>query len=1197
MKVLNLNIETEQFWINYCDFKMSLQLPLPIDTFEYKCLCKKRFYLFKNGDIFFDENPQMSIPDLMEIEKKKVMDQHNKCGCPGTLALDTKPECFCMFFKDVNIDTIKEFHFDGINFIPKLMVYSTRQDCPAMILFTNKISVNETMFDLFIKNFETYLNIPDQEGDKSIVDEISDDDGVHKNQEFLPRLTGGGRKMLQDFKYICQWCSSETLKQKTKGRFREIKNYRDHFRRAHQDVPFSEFLNMVERDEPKWQCKICRQRMSLGNQLRHQIICRPPKYNKSKGQEDSSSDSDSSSESDSGSDIDLQIPNSQKRGKKSSATGASTSASKPGSGRILQGAESSSSESDTMTHKRAKTGVNPFDESSDSDENQPLLSTSGALDLSIPKSRHNANANPHVAQELDLSAREDARPNEQVDDMQDEYEFCGEQTFEEEFVEEEVAEEEMAEKEKELPDHGKDDSHKEIYKWWQEIPKDRYYSIEGCPLDIFLPTDSKDFITAVKHNYSIHESKKKLLDETRLREETEEARLLQFSSERDQPVLDLFIEYVKNFSTKDIMNIFSPEYEEHGLSKGAKATTAKQYSYRIVEFFQYLSKLFHGFHLDWFFDYKCEIDKVKSNGEWTNDIFIPSKTIVTDFIKSFKYGSNPAANCGIRMFALKKLFDLMIQKFKDNVDLFPGSTIEKQQLVQCLVTRIRDISDDICPSGAIKHISIASNKNHRRILAEQLKQCPEKSIETIMQGVSRYLMSEDYLIQKEKLFELAFDKTKIPSAREYSSSTSWLLEQLICVGGNRPCALLGLTIRDWEERKAGFCPFNQSEENEMIQDDPECDTRRVLKDPYHQPRGSSTEEPTGVIVQSMTDKISVGPPCYIWFPNELEELVQAHSLMASKYFTEIDVTDPATLLFLNGKGNSIKQIECKYFKDYVGFHFTAYDFRRSLSTFCLNHKDENIRKAEPSVLRHRVQTGYAFYFQKHSENVEYVNIQYAVQNGLVKATDDHVNAYLTSLKEKGANDQWQLCQQRSDKMIIYYKELKEREEKSKENAKTKHGRTWILPQEYGDFIEGILHAVAEETEKDKHNEAGHYKQILRYVPGACNGGFFPPGSIWVKDMCRVMFGLDGQVGDSMREADLSVYHGVPFAKTTGRKRISKICSSMPSVSMKEKYYVIASYWRDKIRDESKLIAKKKLKPLRFIFNKAELEYYESKTSS
>ena len=301
MKVLNLNIESEQFWINYCDFKTSLDLPLPNDTFAYKCSCKQRIHLFKNGDIFIEEEPRMSIPDLMKLEKDMLIDQHRNQGCSGMISLNRKigiPECFCIFFKDCDIESIQDFQFDGIEFYPKLMVYSTGRDCPAMVLYMNKTSSNEIMFELIIKNFEAYLNIPDQEADQNIMEELSDDDAVHKNQELLPRLTGGGRKMLQDFKYICQWCSSETLKQKTKGRFREIKNYRDHFRRAHQDVPFSEFLNKVERDEPKWQCKICRQKMSLGNQLRHQIICRPPNYNKKKGQDESTSDSDSDSDSD-----------------------------------------------------------------------------------------------------------------------------------------------------------------------------------------------------------------------------------------------------------------------------------------------------------------------------------------------------------------------------------------------------------------------------------------------------------------------------------------------------------------------------------------------------------------------------------------------------------------------------------------------------------------------------------------------------------------------------------------------------------------------------------------------------------------------------------------------------------------------------------------------------------------------------------
>ena len=47
---------------------------------------------------------------------------------------------------------------------------------------------------------------------------------------------------------------------------------------------------------------------------------------------------------------------------------------------------------------------------------------------------------------------------------------------------------------------------------------------------------------------------------------------------------------------------------------------------------------------------------------------------------------------------------------------------------------------------------------------------------------------------KTKLFELAYKKAKIPTKQEYMLVTNWLLEQLICLGGNRPCALLGITV-------------------------------------------------------------------------------------------------------------------------------------------------------------------------------------------------------------------------------------------------------------------------------------------------------------------------------------------------------------------------------------------------------------------
>ena len=330
----------------------------------------------------------------------------------------------------------------------------------------------------------------------------------------------------------------------------------------------------------------------------------------------------------------------------------------------------------------------------------------------------------------------------------------------------------------------------------------------------------------------------------------------------------------------------------------------------------------------------------------------------------------------------------------------------------------------VCPEGTIKHLATASNKSHKRSLVEQLAKCPERTIASIMEGVSRYVDSDEYVTERTKLIELACKKTKILTAREYMNSTNWLLEQLICIGGNRPCALLGITLRDWEERKPGYCPFYQDEDNDMIEEDPEHDKRKVLQNPYEKPKGSKDNEPTGFIVKSETDKIAVGPPCYIWFPNALVDLVKDHSLIAQKILPRsIDIYHPNTRLFLNSNGKPIKVIDCKHFKNYIGLPVTAYDFRRSLSTFCLDSNVDAVRKAESSVLRHREETGFAYYYQKHSERVEYVNIQYALKQGLLKAGMESVDKYCGELRTTAKADELDLAQKRADKSFEYEQQV------------------------------------------------------------------------------------------------------------------------------------------------------------------------------
>ena len=136
---------------------------------------------------------------------------------------------------------------------------------------------------------------------------------------------------------------------------------------------------------------------------------------------------------------------------------------------------------------------------------------------------------------------------------------------------------------------------------------------------------------------------------------------------------------------------------------------------------------------------------------------------------------------------------------------------------------------------------------------------------------------------------------------------------------------LFLFLGDWEEKKPGFYPFTNSSDTDVVDEDPDgIENRKVRKNPYEDPEKNVEKEPTGVIVRSQTDKIAVGPPCLIWIPLELMELVQAHSLLASKFLPRtVDLHHPNTNLFLNSNGKPIRSIQCKHFKKYIGLPITG----------------------------------------------------------------------------------------------------------------------------------------------------------------------------------------------------------------------------------------------------------------------------------
>ena len=724
--------------------------------------------------------------------------------------------------------------------------------------------------------------------------------------------------------------------------------------------------------------------------------------------------------------------------------------------------------------------------------------------------------------------------------------------------------------------------------WWQKINTYNYCSNENLEnLKILLPDDSPEFIERVVSNYIAQEVTKRMMDEKmQVYEEQEEPN--QLSVERDKPLIEEFKIFVQNQATKDLLHLYSTDFDEN--RSGVKASTGGQYALRIEEFFDFMAKKYKGFHLDWFIDYQNNIMKDIGDAP-TCEIFVPRKEDVFQFCEKFKgVGTNPAANIGLRINALKKFFSFLIKKYKDNEHLFPGNMAEKDALVEVLIKKVSYAQKEIYPPGTLKKISIASNRNHRKIMAQNLEKCPEKNVTALMDGVRKYINSDEYKYERNLLLELAYNDTKIPNKKEYNNSTGWILEMLVCIAGNRPCTILGLTVSDWENRKPGYNPHNYVENNQSFTESEE-DPRRILKNPYSKPVGEQENQPTGIIVQSKDDKIqSLSVPCYLWFPEELAELVNAHSFMASKIIPSeaVDIYHPTTKLFLNSSGSPLTSIDCKHLKEFLGLPITSYDFRRSLVTYCMNSPDLKVRLSEPSVLRHSKETANSYYYQEHSQNVQFLSSKYARGKGLLRAEDGDVEKYLADLAEKGSHP-WQVTQKRIEKQIEYDQELTASMKEKNQKAKSKSDRIWILQQEVDNFVGGIKAAIDKEKEfQAEHGKPGPFSELLKYQPGNKEGGIFPPNKYWYRTMCRVLFGLDGPEGDLMRQAELSVYDGIPFSNS-GRKKIQAQLEKSPNSDI---YSIVGSYWRLKMAQQNSGIVRRKLDDIEFIFNKADLKYYK-----
>ena len=626
MKLKETTIPSKQFLQNFQILKRNLRSSLPSDVINYQC---------KNCDLNLPLNPEGVLEIFSPVEKdldivindmvEDLKERHckEKVLCSNMICvhpLET-PENIVVSFPESDEVHMKDVKIADDTYKLKLMIVPEKSDKKTIfVMYQKECCLEEEYLEFIVCNFNVHLDVEEISYDELIYD----DESATYYQQNTPRLSGGGRRLNADFNYECLWCPKDVIKLGKKGRFKQFKSYREHFKQYHHreegnGVSMADFLARVHRIDPKWYCKNCDRHYSLGNVVYHKSICKQSNPD----------------ESDSEREIE----------------------------EIESVAGPSNDDSNVGREKRPLVKKKKFiiysDSSSDEKEQKENEDTN-------PNGNNNDTATPNLKETdsfinlnkrsiLDNSFSEENNDTSRIKtkkkvkkinndytflDVDDElYSSSTEMDQTEANLEPKVEVSEQPEFEIEINVEPSTSINKEAFKkWWLNIPKHLYGDKGLGGPAIFLSSDSEEFVKRCTDRYKKHIEEKRVLDINMQEAESEEAQSLQFSLERDKPILDLYTAFVKTSSAKDVLNFFSEEYEQYEIPTGAKSSTAGQYTYRIMEFFKFMSKIYHNFHLDWMVDYKGAIEKIHKDGSKSNDIFIPPKEDLTEFIKQFKYG-------------------------------------------------------------------------------------------------------------------------------------------------------------------------------------------------------------------------------------------------------------------------------------------------------------------------------------------------------------------------------------------------------------------------------------------------------------------------------------------------------------------------------------------------------------------------------
>ena len=626
MKLKETTIPSKQFLQNFQVLKRNLRSSLPSDVINYQC---------KNCDLNLPLNPEGVLEIFSPVEKdldivindmvEDLKERHckEKVLCSNMICvhpLET-PENIVVSFPESDEVHMKDVKIADDTYKLKLMIVPEKSDKKTIfVMYQKECCLEEEYLEFIVCNFNVHLDVEEISYDELIYD----DESATYYQQNTPRLSGGGRRLNADFNYECLWCPKDVIKSGKKGRFKQFKSYREHFKQYHHreegnGVSMADFLARVHRIDPKWYCKNCDRHYSLGNVVYHKSICKQSNQDESDSEREIEEIESVAGPSNDDSNVGREKRPLVKKKK------------------FIIYSDSSSDEKEQEENEDTNPNGNNNDTSTPNlKETDSFINLNKRSILDNSFSEENNDTSRIKTKKKVMKVNNDYTFLDVDDEL---YSSSTEMDQTEANLEPKVEVSEQPEFEIEINVEPSTSINKEAFKkWWLNIPKHLYGDKGLGGPAIFLSSDSEEFVKRCTDRYKKHIEEKRVLDIKMQEAESEEAQSLQFSLERDKPIIDLYTAFVKTSSAKDVLNFFSEEYEQYEIPTGAKSSTAGQYTYRIMEFFKFMSKIYHNFHLDWMVDYKGAIEKIHKDGSKSNDIFIPPKEDLTEFIKQFKYG-------------------------------------------------------------------------------------------------------------------------------------------------------------------------------------------------------------------------------------------------------------------------------------------------------------------------------------------------------------------------------------------------------------------------------------------------------------------------------------------------------------------------------------------------------------------------------